>query len=145
MEDTLRESTPTPCVTKKFRASEIKIIVHESYEKPYYEIEWFDVDDKEWNTGFGSFDINSVFKWREDYFEIIKPEEEIESFRKDIAQLSTRIDALVRENKMMKDEIKKLKEDIDKLNGSSFYDQAKDSERISKIIGNMIKTLYGED
>lgn len=61
---------------EKVKALSAEIVVHGTTEKPYYEIEYFDLSDGQYHTGYSSDDLKNVFRWREECFEIVK---EIES------------------------------------------------------------------
>ena len=67
-------STSTPGVTKheKIRTPLAKIIVGESFGKPYYEIMWFSMDYEKCDIGYGSFSLDIVRKDLKDEFEIIE-------------------------------------------------------------------------
>lgn len=67
-------STSTPGVTKheKIRTPLAKIIVGESFEKPYYEIMWFSMDYEKCDIGYGSFSLDIVRDYLKDEFEIIE-------------------------------------------------------------------------
>ncbi len=41
-------------------------------EKPYYCIRWYDIENKDLNTGYGSFNLEYVCEWYEKYFEEIE-------------------------------------------------------------------------
>ena len=67
-------STSTPGVTKheKIRTPLAKIIVGESFGKPYYEIMWFSMDYEKCDIGYGSFSLDIVRDYLKDEFEIIE-------------------------------------------------------------------------
>ena len=58
----------------KVRASSAEIVVHGTKEKPYYEIEYFDLSDNEMHIGFSSYKLDVVFGYLEKYFEIVDEE-----------------------------------------------------------------------
>ena len=58
----------------KVRASSAEIVVHRTKEKPYYEIEYFDLSDNEMHIGFSSYKLDVVFGYLEKYFEIVDEE-----------------------------------------------------------------------
>ncbi len=66
--------TSTPGVTKheKIRTPLAKIIVGESFGKPYYEIMWFSMDFEKCDIGYGSFSLDIVRDYLKDEFEIIE-------------------------------------------------------------------------
>lgn len=59
----------------KVRASSAEIVVHGTKEKPYYEIEYFDLSDNEMHIGFSSYKLDVVFGYLEKYFEIVNKKE----------------------------------------------------------------------
>lgn len=62
----------------KIKAASAEIIFKDSKFGRYYAIKYYDLDDKMWNSGFGSFDKSIVEKWLEENFIIDK------SYRNDI-------------------------------------------------------------
>ncbi len=58
-------------VFEKVKAENIEIVVHGTTEKPYYEIKYFDLSDKQYHIGYSSYDLDNVFRWKEEYFEIV--------------------------------------------------------------------------
>lgn len=59
------------CAKTKIKTHFAKIIVGGTAEKPYYEILYFDPDDKNYQIGFGSFFLGYVFQWLSEEFEIV--------------------------------------------------------------------------
>ena len=57
---------------EKIKTSFAQIIVRKIKEKPYFEILYFDSQDKCFHTGFGSFCLEYVFQWLAEEFEIIE-------------------------------------------------------------------------
>ena len=55
----------------KIKASSAEIVVHGTKEKPYYEIEYFDLSDNEMHIGFSSYKLDVVFGYLEKYFDIV--------------------------------------------------------------------------
>ena len=55
----------------KVRVSRAEIVVHGTKEKPYYEIEYFDLSDKEMHIGYSSYKLDIVFEYLEKYFDIV--------------------------------------------------------------------------
>ena len=62
----------------KVRASSAKIVVHGSKEKPYYEIEYFDLSDNEMHIGFSSYKLDVAFGYLEKYFDIVEEKSGLE-------------------------------------------------------------------
>lgn len=57
---------------EKIKTSFAQVIVRKIKEKPYFEILYFDSQDKCFHIGFGSFYLEYVFQWLADEFEIIE-------------------------------------------------------------------------
>ena len=57
---------------EKIKTSFAQIIVRKIKEKPYFEILYFDNQDKCFHIGFGSFCLEYVFQWLAEEFEIIE-------------------------------------------------------------------------
>lgn len=56
----------------KLRVTEAEIVAHGTVDKPYFVIKYKEVDKKEYNIGFGSYNLKNVFGWLEDEFEIVE-------------------------------------------------------------------------
>ena len=65
---------------KKIKVKEIDIIVTGKPDKPYYEIQYKEVGKRYYSIGYGSYYIHNVFEWKEKYFQLIEPKQNI--FRK---------------------------------------------------------------
>lgn len=65
-------STKTNGKMKKERVSSAEIIVTGTADKPYFEIKYFDLSDGKYHIGYSSYDLQNVFKWRDECFEIVK-------------------------------------------------------------------------
>lgn len=59
------------CDGNKIKTHFAQIIVRGKVEKPYYEILYFDTEDRTYHIGFGSYNIENVFQWLADEFEIV--------------------------------------------------------------------------
>ena len=57
---------------EKIKTSFAQVIVRKIKEKPYFEILYFDSQDKCFHIGFGSFCLEYAFQWLADEFEIIE-------------------------------------------------------------------------
>lgn len=55
---------------EKEKVLSAEIVIHGTKEKPYYEIEYYDLDG-ECHIGYSSYDINFVYEWLEAYFEVV--------------------------------------------------------------------------
>ena len=56
---------------EKFKVINPKIVIHRDTEKPYYEIEYYSIKNKDWRIGFGSYNLQKVKNWLKNYFEAI--------------------------------------------------------------------------
>lgn len=59
----------------KIKVSSVEIVVHGTKEKPYYEIEYFDLSDNETHIGYSSYKLDVVFGYLEKYFDIVEKDE----------------------------------------------------------------------
>ena len=66
------------CDGNKIKTHFAQIIVHGKAEKPYYEILYFDTEDRTYHIGFGSYCLDYVFEWLSNEFEIVEAEQEAE-------------------------------------------------------------------
>ena len=64
------------CDGNKIKTHFAQIIVSGKAEKPYYEILYFDTEDRTYHIGFGSYCLDYVFKWLSNEFEIVEAEQE---------------------------------------------------------------------
>ena len=70
MEETLTNANHSETV--KIKTHHARIVVDGTADKPYYSIEWFDPDKKEYYLGYSSYYIGNVFNWLSECFEIIE-------------------------------------------------------------------------
>lgn len=62
---------------EKIKVTSLEIIVTGTKEKPYFEIKYKEVGKEEYNIGYSSYDLNNVFIWKDECFEIVtQPAEE---------------------------------------------------------------------
>ncbi len=59
------------CAKTKTKTHFARIVVGGTAEKPYYNILYFDPDDKKYHIGFGSFRLEYVFRYLLEEFEIV--------------------------------------------------------------------------
>ena len=64
------EELTTTIDEKKIKVDKAMIIVSGTKEKPYFEILYHVVGKDYDNVGYGSYDLNNVFDWKEQYMEI---------------------------------------------------------------------------
>lgn len=56
--------------TEKIKVTKAMIVVAGTKEKPYFEILYHEIGKDYDNVGFGSYDLNNVFGWKEQYLEV---------------------------------------------------------------------------
>ena len=66
---------------EKIKAIQPKIIVEGTIERPYYGILYYDTSDKIWHFGYGSYNLENVVKWRQEYIEVVAETADIEVVR----------------------------------------------------------------
>ena len=59
------------CETAKIKTHFAKIIVGRTEGKLYYDILWFDPTNKNYHIGYGSYNLDFVFQWLSEHFEIV--------------------------------------------------------------------------
>lgn len=59
---------------ERTKVDKARIIVEGTKEKPYFEILYHEIGKDFENIGFGSYDLNNVFDWKEQYLEVVKVE-----------------------------------------------------------------------
>lgn len=70
MEDVKATMEPT---TEKIKATNVMIIVESINDsKPYYCIRYYDVAKKQTYIGYGSYNLDYVVQWKEEFFEIVE-------------------------------------------------------------------------
>lgn len=76
MNDNLISREAFPENINKIKVSRAEIVVHGTKEKPYYEIAYFDLFDNEMHIGYGSYNLDIVFGYLEEYFDILDKKSE---------------------------------------------------------------------
>lgn len=64
-------SSIQPNAIEKIKVSSAEILIHGTKGKPYYEIKYRDLSDGQIHEGYGSYNLDYVFEWLEECFEII--------------------------------------------------------------------------
>ena len=70
MGETLTNANPRE--NTKIKTHHARIVVDGTAEKLYYSIEWYDPTKNEYFLGYSSYNIDYVFKWLEECFEIVE-------------------------------------------------------------------------
>ena len=60
---------------EKTKVTKAYIIIEGTTEKPYYEILYHEVGKNYDTIGFGSYYLDNVRKWKDEYLEIVEEEE----------------------------------------------------------------------
>lgn len=56
---------------EKIKVTSLEIIVTGTKDKPYFEIKYKEVGKEDYKIGYSSYDLNTVFCWKEECFEIV--------------------------------------------------------------------------
>ena len=56
---------------EKIKVTSLEIIVTGKREKPYFEIKYKEVGKRDYKIGYSSYDLNNVFAWRDECFEVM--------------------------------------------------------------------------
>ena len=62
---------------EKIKVTSLEIIVTGKVEKPYFEIKYKEVGKRDYNIGYSSYDLNNVFTWRDECFEVVNRKKNI--------------------------------------------------------------------
>lgn len=55
----------------KIKVTSAEIVVHGTADKPYFEIKYYDIADGKCHIGYSSYNLNYVFDWLKECFEIV--------------------------------------------------------------------------
>lgn len=137
---------------KKIKAIYPHIKVSVVDDKPYYCICWYDIENKEMNIGYGSFNLEFVCEWLNEYFEVVES---------DFADLITRQQAIVEKSEKveyfadktiatLQAENERLEVENQSLRGAAnslkmHYEEAQSEiERLKEQIVEVSKTIKSE-
>lgn len=56
---------------EKIKVTSLEIIVTGTKDKPYFEIKYKEVGKEDYNIGYSSYELDNVFSWKEECFEIV--------------------------------------------------------------------------
>ena len=62
---------------EKIKVTSLEIIVTGKAEKPYFEIKYKGIGKRDYNIGYSSYDLNNVFTWRDECFEVVNRKKNI--------------------------------------------------------------------
>lgn len=62
---------------EKIKVTFLEIIVTGKKEKPYFNIMYKEVGERDYHIGYSSYNLDFVFAWRDECFEIVKPKKSI--------------------------------------------------------------------
>lgn len=71
----MNESSTSEVKTDKIKVTKLQIIVSGTKEKPYYELMYKEVGKDDFSIGYSSYDLNNVFDWKENCFELVVTED----------------------------------------------------------------------
>jgi len=85
---------------EKIKVSSAEIVVHGTKDKPYYEIKYRDLSDGQIHEGYSSYNLDYVFEWLEECFEIM-PEKDADrmSISEQVKELRNLADYFQRQNR----------------------------------------------
>lgn len=61
----------TENLVEKIKVTSLEIIVNGTKEKPYFEIKYKELGKEDYDIGYSSYDLNYVFDWKNECFEIV--------------------------------------------------------------------------
>lgn len=70
------EAKTSNVYVEKTKVTKADIVVRGNMNKPYFVIVYHEVGSDNNNEGFGSYNLSNVFKWRDEYLEIVSGEED---------------------------------------------------------------------
>ena len=57
---------------EKVKVTELEIVVTGTKEKTYFNIKYKEVGKEDYDIGYSSYDLNNVFNWKEECFELVE-------------------------------------------------------------------------
>lgn len=105
---------------QKVKAIYPHITVSGTIDKPYYNIDWYDIEKQTMYRGFSSYDLSFVHKWLQEEFEVVET---------DIDEHIKRMQA---ENKQLQSDVITANQNLDHFKELWEADKAKAKEAISK-------------
>lgn len=72
----MKEFKTTENLEEKIKVTSLEIIVTGSKEKPYFEIKYKELGKEDYDIGYSSYDLNNVFTWKDECFDIVNELEE---------------------------------------------------------------------
>lgn len=129
----------------RIKASSAEIVVHGTKEKPYFEIKYFDLSDNDFHIGFSSYDLNIVFEYLGNFFEIVNNKSNFENqckeFENDLISRKAVINAVdrhTREDETLDDDISVILEEV-----KTVFDKEKVIEKL-KISMSSVQSISGQ-
>ena len=137
---------------QKLKAIHPHIVVGGSILKPYYSIEWYDIEKETTTIGFSSYSLPFVFKWMKEEFEVI--DEDIDNL---INRQKAEIERLNSPYEMQVEASKKLENSIKAEAVKEFAERFKEKAWVDKTLlgfpyyqitfrtfNNLVKEMVGE-
>lgn len=116
------------------------ITVSGAVDKPYYNIDWYDIETKTMYRGYSSYNLEFVRKWLEEEFEVV--EADIDDL---IKRQQSELEALTAENKQLKSDLIIAKQSYDHIRQQWQADRTKAKEAISKYINKHNELIVKEE
>lgn len=131
----------------KIKVSSVEIVVHGTKEKPYYEIEYFDLSDNETHIGYSSYKLDVVFGYLEKYFDIVEKDECEDDYPyNDLISRKAAIEAIdkhTRDDGTLDDDISVILEEVETaFDKEKVIEELKSWEKASHDAG--IQSIYAE-
>jgi len=86
----------------KIKVTSADVIVRMIADKPYYEIKYHKIGCNKYHTGFGSYNLDYVFEWLQECFEIVEKDNvtllEMARYQEDLDYIMQMQDLLISEN-----------------------------------------------
>ncbi len=126
---------------EKIKVSSAEIVVHGIKDKPYYEIKYRDLSDGQIHEGYSSYNLDYVFEWLEECFEIM-PEKDADrmSISEQVKELRELADGKIHYCEWKKSEI--LNQAADAIEALSA--KLADMERSAEDCGGWIECESGK-
>lgn len=75
---------------EKVKVTSAEIIVTGKKEKPYFEIKYKEVGSKHYNIGYSSYDLDTVFNYRDECLEVVNQPNLVQRIGDSVANLFRR-------------------------------------------------------
>ena len=79
-------------IIEKVKVTSLEIIVTGTKDKPYFEIKYKEVGKEDYYIGYSSYDLNNVFEWKEECFELVEEKESEHNIHKAFKDIIERLE-----------------------------------------------------